>query len=51
VTAAGTPPAVLWAQIVGMLLGRLEFFTVILGVIKLVRDARVMLRTDRSQRR
>lgn len=51
VTAADTPPAVLWTQIAGMLLGRLEFFTVILGVIKLVRDARVMLRADRSQRR
>ncbi|MCG6907702.1 MAG: TrkH family potassium uptake protein [Desulfobacteraceae bacterium] len=51
VTTAGTPPAVLWTQIGGMLLGRLEFFTVILGVIKLVRDARVMLRADRSQRR
>jgi trk system potassium uptake protein TrkH len=51
VTGAGTPPAVLWTQIVGMLLGRLEFFTVILGVIKLVRDGRVMLQPDRSQRR
>jgi hypothetical protein len=32
-----------------MLLGRLEFFTVILGVIKLTRDARAMLRPDRPQ--
>lgn len=51
VTAAGTPPVILWTQIVGMLLGRLEFFAVILGVIKLSRDCRAMLRPDgnRSQ--
>lgn len=51
VTGAGTPPAILWTQIVGMLLGRLEFFTVILGIIKLARDGRAMLRPDRAQSR
>lgn len=42
VTAPDAPTAVLWTQIVGMFLGRLEFFAVIVGVSRLVIDLRVM---------
>ncbi|MGB7339979.1 MAG: potassium transporter TrkG [Phototrophicaceae bacterium] len=38
ITSADAPNVVLWAQIVGMLLGRLEFFAVIIGIIKLLQD-------------
>ena len=38
VTGASTPAPVLWVEIVGMLLGRLEFFVVFTGVTKLMRD-------------
>jgi trk system potassium uptake protein TrkH len=38
VTAPDAPPLVLWAEIVGMFLGRLEFLIVFVGVSKLVRD-------------
>ncbi len=40
VTAADAPVGLLWTQIVGMFLGRLEFFTVFVGVIRLLRDVR-----------
>jgi len=39
VTSASAPAAVLWAEIVGMFLGRLEFFIVFISAAKLVRDA------------
>lgn len=42
VTTASAPPAILWTQILGMLLGRLEFFTIIVGTIKLSQDLRSM---------
>lgn len=38
VTAADAPRLVLWAEVVGMLLGRLEFFVLFIGVAKLVQD-------------
>ncbi|MGF1479707.1 MAG: TrkH family potassium uptake protein [Cyanophyceae cyanobacterium] len=38
VTAADAPVGLLWAEIVGMFLGRLEFFTVFIGTIRLIRD-------------
>jgi len=38
VTGPQTPPDVLWVQIVGMFLGRLEFFVVIVSLLRLVRD-------------
>lgn len=38
VTAADAPIGMLWTQIVGMFLGRLEFFTVFVGVIRLIKD-------------
>lgn len=42
VTTADAPPGILWIQILGMLLGRLEFFTIIVGAIKLSQDLRSM---------
>jgi trk system potassium uptake protein TrkH len=38
VTAANAPDGQLWVQIIGMLLGRLEFFVIFWGFIKLGRD-------------
>jgi trk system potassium uptake protein TrkH len=43
VTAADAAPALLWAETVGMFLGRLEFFTVFVGVVRLLRDTRPIL--------
>jgi trk system potassium uptake protein TrkH len=43
ITVADAPSGILWTQIVGMLLGRLEFFTIIIGVIKLVQDVHAMV--------
>jgi trk system potassium uptake protein TrkH len=40
ITAPSAPPSVLWIEIAGMALGRLEFFTIVVGVFKIVRDAR-----------
>jgi trk system potassium uptake protein len=44
VTAAATPPLLLWAQIAGMFLGRLEFLVVIVGAVKLTQDLGIMFR-------
>jgi trk system potassium uptake protein len=38
VTAPDAPPGVLWTQIAGMALGRLEFFTIIVGIMKITSD-------------
>jgi len=38
VTSADAPTGLLWTQIVGMFLGRLEFFTVAVGMIRLFKD-------------
>lgn len=50
VTSASAPAAVHWAQIVGMFLGRLEFFVVLSGLTKLGRDAWEVLRVHRQQK-
>lgn len=39
VTSADAPTGLLWTQIIGMFLGRLEFFTVFIGIIRLFQDA------------
>ncbi len=44
VTAPDAPGTLLWAQSFGMLLGRLEFFALVIGVIKLGRDVYDMVR-------
>jgi len=38
VTSADAPVGLIWAQILGMFLGRLEFFTVFIGIIRLFKD-------------
>jgi trk system potassium uptake protein TrkH len=38
VTGPQASPIILWAEISGMLLGRLEFFVIITGMIKMLRD-------------
>lgn len=42
ITATDMPAGVLWTQVLAMLLGRLEFFTVIIGLTKLAIDIPVM---------
>jgi len=44
VTAPDAAPGVLWTEIVGMFLGRLEFYTVVVGALKLASDGRAMLK-------
>ncbi|MEL7505640.1 MAG: potassium transporter TrkG, partial [Cyanobacteria bacterium J06554_6] len=39
ITQADAPLGVLWAEIVGMLLGRLEITVVLVGILRIVRDA------------
>lgn len=50
ITGSLTPSGVLWAEIVGMFLGRLEFFAIVVGALKLVADARAWLE-PRARRR
>lgn len=38
VTSASMPQAVLWTEVAGMFLGRLEFYIIIVSMIKLIRD-------------
>ena len=44
ITSANAPGGVLWTEIVGMILGRLEFFVVILGLGKMLLSANEFLR-------
>lgn len=44
VTSASAPAGVLWAETVGMLLGRLEFFVILASVAKFFRDGLTMAR-------
>lgn len=44
VTAADAPTGLLWTQTAGMFLGRLEFFTIFIGCIRLFRDMPALLR-------
>lgn len=48
VTTANAPAGMLWAQIVGMALGRLEFFTLIVGLIKIVSDTPSILSLNKD---
>lgn len=38
ITSAAAPAGVLWVEILAMFLGRLEFFTIVIGVLKLFQD-------------
>lgn len=51
VTQPDAPASLMWVQIVGMFLGRLEFFAVIIGLSKLILDARTMVILKSSQER
>jgi len=44
VTGPDASPAILWTEIAGMLLGRLEFFVIISGIMKMMRDSFKFLR-------
>jgi trk system potassium uptake protein TrkH len=43
VTSAQMPDTALWAEILAMFLGRLEFIVVIVGLLKLVKDSRLIM--------
>jgi len=49
ITAADAPASLLWLQSFGMLLGRLEFFALVIGSIKLVTDVYQILKPTKSQ--
>jgi trk system potassium uptake protein TrkH len=44
ITSASSPPLMLWTEILGMFLGRLEFFVIFVGMGKIIRDFYAMLR-------
>jgi len=44
ITNASSPPIVLWTEILGMFLGRLEFFVVFVSLGKIIRDSATILR-------
>lgn len=44
VTSANSPPAVLWTETLGMFLGRLEFFVILLGIRKIASDSVLLMR-------
>jgi trk system potassium uptake protein TrkH len=44
ITSASAPPFVLWTEIFGMFLGRLEFLIVFIGLSKIIRDIYYMSR-------
>jgi len=50
VTAADAPKGLLWAETAGMLLGRLEFFAIFLGVTKLLGDLGAMTFSPAARR-
>jgi trk system potassium uptake protein TrkH len=43
ITTVGAPAGVLWVEMAAMFLGRLEFFTIVIGLLRLCRDLPVML--------
>ena len=43
ITTASSPPLVLWTEACGMILGRLEFFVIIMGLVKILRDMSAMV--------
>ncbi len=48
VSSPGNPPVLLMVQGIAMLLGRLEFFTLLIGLAKLVSDSRTMTGLQRE---
>lgn len=49
ITSADAPAGILWIEIFAMFLGRLEFFAIIIGLMRLIRDTRVMLFSRRKR--
>jgi trk system potassium uptake protein TrkH len=45
ITAADAPTGVLWVETVAMFLGRLEFFTIVVGLARLFGDLPIILRS------
>jgi trk system potassium uptake protein TrkH len=50
VTTPDAPPTLLWTEIIAMFLGRLEFITVFVGVIRLGQDLGPMIRGTYRER-
>jgi trk system potassium uptake protein TrkH len=48
ITAPDLPVSLLWAQTLGMFLGRLEILPVMIGVLKLLSDSRAMFGTEEN---
>ncbi len=46
VTYQTTPPVVLWAETMAMLLGRLEFLVIGIGLVKIAQDGKGLLRSE-----
>jgi len=44
ITGSGTPGVILWTEIVGMLLGRLEIFIIIFSIVKLIKDFKYIIK-------
>lgn len=51
ITGADAPSTMLWVQTASMILGRLEFFAVLIGVFKLARDLRAIAARPSELRR
>ncbi len=49
ITQPDMPVGMMWGQVTGMLLGRLEFFAVIIGISKLILDGRTILQTRNTE--
>lgn len=49
ITTPNTPPTLLWTQSIAMVLGRLEFFTVIIGIFKIASDTKIMFLQRRTR--
>ena len=51
ITRPDAPLGIIWAETVGMFLGRLEFLVIVYGITKMIKDAKLALTTERSQRK
>jgi trk system potassium uptake protein TrkH len=50
ITASNAPAGVLWVETVAMFLGRLEFFTIVIGLIRLLNDVPAILSSSFNTR-
>jgi trk system potassium uptake protein TrkH len=51
ITTADAPAGVLWVEMVAMFLGRLEFFTIVVGVARILGDVPLMLSSSLKARK